>query len=499
MRHFKNYGILRETFCASARDNNESGISMVRHTKIVCTIGPETSSPERLRALVDAGMNVARLNFSHGTHEDHRAVIRVLRDLTDRHGSPIGILADLSGPKIRLGEVAHGPIRLNESDALTLTDEQVIGTRTRIGVNYPYLADDVRVDDPILMNDGAVAARVVEISGRDVICRIEQGGEINSRKGVNFPNTPLRVPSLTEKDRTDLAMALNEGVDFVAMSFVRSADDMRTLRSLVRDAGADVKIVAKIEKREALEGFDEILDVSDAIMVARGDLGVETNLARVPLVQKNLIERARKLGRPVITATQMLESMIGNAMPTRAEVADVANAILDGTDAVMLSGETAVGRHPIETAKTMARVIDATEASELHWQQFRRRSDRNEFSVAESIGNSVAQISVDLKVAAIVVSTTSGSTALTVSKFRPRAPIVAGTPRPDVARRLTLSWGVIPVDLPSLHSTDQMIAEASASARRTGAVQTGDKIIITAGIPFGKTGGTNLLLVQTLQ
>ena len=474
------------------------GYPMVRRTKIVCTIGPETASPDRLRALVDAGMGVARLNFSHGSHDDHRNVIHTLRDLSNECGSPVGILADLSGPKIRLGKVQGGPIAFETGDHVTFTDEEIVGTRTRIGVNYPHLSADVRVGDAIMMNDGVVAARVEAIVGHDVVCGIVSGGEVDSHKGVNFPLTPLRVASLTEKDRRDLAMALEEGVDFVAMSFVRCADDMRTLRGLVEATGSSAKLIAKIEKREALDSFDEILEASDGIMVARGDLGVETEIANVPIVQKDLISRTREHGKPVITATQMLESMIKSPMPTRAEVTDVANAILDGTDAVMLSGETAVGRYPLETVRTMSDVIRATESAGRAAPPTRRSVDRNDFSVSEAIGHSVAQISLDLSVAAVVVCTNSGSTARTAAKFRPQAPIIAGTPSHSVASQLTLSWGVIPVILPHLESTDQMVDEVSVAARGTGVVSAGDRIVITAGVPFGRTGGTNLLLVQTL-
>jgi pyruvate kinase len=471
---------------------------MARRTKIVCTIGPETSSPDRLGELVEAGMNVARVNLSHGSHDDHRQVINELRSRTDCHGSPIGILADLSGPKIRLGEISGGPIRLQQGDTVALTAEPVLGSRERMPVSYEFLADDVQVGDSIMMNDGAVAAEVVEICDRDVVCQVLHSGEVSTHKGVNFPVTALRVPSLTEKDRLDLAMVLEADVDFVAMSFVRSADDMRVLRGLVKDFGSTAKIIAKIEKREALENFDEILDVSDGIMVARGDLGVETDLARVPIVQKDLIARAHGRGRPVITATQMLESMIHSAMPTRAEVTDVANAILDGTDAVMLSGETAVGRYPVQTVETMADIIEATETSGIGSQQIRRHADLGEFSYAEAIGHSVSQMSVNMTIDAIVVCTDSGSTALTAARFRPCAPIIAGTPWPEIARGLTISWGVIPVVISPLKSTDQMISEVSVAARRTGIVETGDCIVITAGVPFGGGGGTNLLMVQTL-
>lgn len=471
---------------------------MIRRTKIVCTIGPQTSSPERLVQLVDAGMNVARLNFSHGTHAEHRAVIRALRSLNDRYGSPIGILADLCGPKIRLGKLPRGPISVQRGETITLTSDQTDPGSARLSVSYPFLSEDVRVGQPILIADGEVVANVVEIRGRDVLCEILAGGELSSHKGVNFPQTLLRIPSLTEKDQDDLAMALDECVDFVAMSFVRTPGDMRTLRGLVEESRHPATLIAKIEKREALENFDSILEASDGIMVARGDLGVETDLARVPLVQKDLIARAREKARPVITATQMLESMIQHPMPTRAEVADVANAILDGTDAVMLSGETAVGRYPIEAVRMMANVVAAAEGAADERTRLRRNADRTRLNVSESIAQSSAQMSRDLEAAAVVVCTDSGTTARLVSRFRPSAPIVAGTPRPVVARQLTLSWGVIPVLLETLHSTDHMISETSAAARRTGVVRSGDQIVITAGIPFGKAGGTNLLLVQTL-
>jgi len=443
-------------------------------------------------------MNVARVNFSHGSHEDHRRVMGHVRSLADSFGSPIGILADLCGPKIRLGRVVDEPLELVEGDRVVLTSDDVDGSRERLSIGYEYLSRDVRRGDPIVMNDGAVTARVDDMRGADVHCTIEHGGEVGSHKGANFPATPLRVPSLTDKDRLDLEVALDAGADFVALSFVREADDIKTLRGLIEQHGHPAKIIAKIEKREALDNFDEILLESDGIMVARGDLGIETELAEVPFVQKDLISRARAMSRPVITATQMLESMVTNAIPTRAEVADVANAILDGTDAVMLSAETAIGRNPVATVDTMACIIRAAESSSVDRPVFQRGVDRRRFSVSEAIGHGTAQLCTDLDISAAVVYTTAGMTARTVARFRPMAPIIAGTHDPLVARQLTASWGVVSVALPELSSLDHMVREVSAAAVGTGVVCAGDQVVIAAGIPFGGTPHTNLLLVQSL-
>jgi pyruvate kinase len=471
---------------------------MPRRAKIVCTIGPRSSSPEVLRALVDAGMSVARLNMSHGTHDEHREVIQHLRQLRTAFGSPIGILADLSGPKIRVGKIAEGAINLSRGDEVLFTSDNVVGTSERISVSYPHLSEDVAVEDPILIADGAILARVVGIEGRQVRCRIEKGGRLTDHKGVNFPTTNLQVPSLTDKDRHDLQMVLAEDVDFVALSFVRHAEDIQTLRELIAKSEHSPRIIAKIEKPEALSGFDPILHTSDGIMIARGDLGVETELARVPMVQKDLIARTREAGKPVITATQMLESMVDSPIPTRAEVTDVANAILDGTDAVMLSEETAIGHYPVETVEMMSKIIDSTESSNEKKPPARRSADRDCFSVTEAIGQGSAQVAQELAVSAIIVSTSSGNTASTVARFRPDAPILAGTPSARIAGQLSLTWGVIPMLLPPVESTDQLIEESTTAAYKTGVVGSGDQVVFTAGIPFGVVGGTNLVLVKTL-
>ena len=359
------------------------------------------------------------------------------------------------------------------------------------------MSQDARVGDPILIADGTIVARVVGLRGSDVVCRIERGGKLSRHKGVNFPLTPLRVPSLTDKDRDDLRLALEQRVDFVALSFVRRAEDLHELRGLIEQSDHRPMIVAKIEKQEALENFDAILDASDAVMIARGDLGVETQLSRVPVVQKQLIKRTREAAKPVITATQMLESMVDHPMPTRAEVTDVANAILDGSDAVMLSEETAIGEFPVETVEMMAEIIEQTEGSAGYSAGIRRAADREEFSVTEAIGNASAVISHDLDVAAILVSTSSGSTARAVARFRPKPPILAGTPNGSVCGQLALTWGVTPLLLPHAESTDQMIDDAIEAARGTSVVSSGDRVLITAGVPMG-AGGTNLLMVRTV-
>jgi pyruvate kinase len=443
-------------------------------------------------------MNIARVNFSHGTEEEHRTVIRAARALRGQYGEPVGVLADLAGPKIRLGHLDKGPRQVIEGEILVLTGDSCVEQGDKLPITYPRLSEDVRVGDALVMNEGDVSARVVEIRGADVVCVVEDGGELASDKGVNFPHSPLCVDAITEKDRADIRVAQEERVDFLALSFVRSAQDIALLRDLLAQGDHKPRVIAKIEKREALTNFDDILAAADGIMVARGDLGLETELARVPMVQKDLIARARAKGKPVITATQMLESMIKNAMPTRAEVADVANAILDGTDAVMLSGETAIGRYPVETVRMMANVVMATEACQTLQVSYRRIEDRGQFTLSEAISQSTAQIAWDLQPAAIVVCTDSGLTGRAVSRFRPSVPIVAATPHAEVARQLTLSWGVIPTLLEPITTTDDLIKHAFAAVVATNIAKRGEQVIITAGIPFGDASTTNLLLVQVI-
>jgi pyruvate kinase len=467
-------------------------------TKIVCTIGPASRSPRILRRLILAGMNVARLNFSHGTHSEHLAVLRQVRRLASELGRPVAVLQDLGGPKIRVGEFAAGPVTLKPGAVFTLTGRRVPGDETRVSVSYPRLAAEVRPGDPLLLSDGALELVVLRRTARDVVCRVVTGGPLASHKGVNLPSRSLRVPSLTARDKRDLDFGVRHGVDFVALSFVRRAADISEVRRFIEARGASIPIVAKIEKHEALERIDEIVAAADAVMVARGDLGVETPLENVPQVQKMLIRLANRSGKPVITATQMLRSMVDSPRPTRAEVSDVANAILDGTDAVMLSEETAVGRYPLEAVRMMAKVARETESAFPYQTWFRDRNAGATDSLAEAVAFSACTLAASVRAACLVTFTSSGSTARLASRCRPACPIAAPTPHPSTYRRLALVWGVVPILGRRLKTSDAMIGQALRAARQAGLAKKGDTVIITAGIPPGVPGTTNLIKAETI-
>ena len=462
----------------------------MRKAKIVATIGPASREPLMLLALLEAGMDAARLNFSHGEHHEHARVIRDLRRLTTLRERSLTILADLPGPKIRTGKLEGGkPIVLEASQRVTLTGEQVVGNRQRLSISYPRLAQDVKAGNRILLADGLIELHVLERKGKNVICRVQNGGELGERKGVNLPGAKLRISSVTARDREHVRFALKHGVNFVAQSFVRSADDVRQLKQLIRRLGYDTPVIAKIEKPEALEQLEEILEVADGVMVARGDLGVEMNPEQVPVAQKRIIALANDRRKPVITATQMLESMIQNPRPTRAEASDVANAIFDGTDAVMLSGESASGRYPREAVAMMARIIEQAETAAPQLQRRRRGKP----DVAETIAESVAVAADHLQLKAIAVFTESGSTARLVSKARPAAPIVAFCPNRGVRRRLALLWGVLPRRINRLRLVDELFSEAARRLRQEKMVEKGDTIAVVAGTPLGTRGTTNML------
>ncbi|MFH1006519.1 MAG: pyruvate kinase [Candidatus Latescibacterota bacterium] len=470
----------------------------MRKTKIVCTIGPASSSEKGLRALMDAGMDVARLNFSHGTQAEHGRVIALIRKLSEERGRPVGILQDLCGPKIRVGALRSASVMLDKGDRIVLTSTEVSGDAHRIGVSYARLAEDIHPGEAILINDGAIALEVRSREGDGLVCVVKRGGELLPGKGVNFPESQLGVEALTPKDREDLLFGVAQGVDWVALSFVRRPEDVSGAKELLRAHGADTPVIAKIEKREALDCLDEIVAVSDGVMVARGDLGVEAALEEVPLAQKRIIALCNRMGKPVITATQMLESMREHPYPTRAEVSDVANAILDGTDAVMLSQETAIGDFPAESVRMMARVAEKTEtALEVGGALFRRRADQT-YSVSDAISHATCSAAADLEVAAIITATMSGSTARMVARYRPRAPILAVSPNRDTRNRLCLSWGVVPMPLGHVSDTDEMVAQSVETALGTGLVARGDRVILTAGIPLEQTGTTNLLRVYDI-
>lgn len=466
-----------------------------RRTKIVATIGPATSSPDVLRALIEAGATTLRLNFSHGTHEDHQRNIRLIRQTSFELNQPVGILQDLQGPKIRLGRFENGSIVLKKGDRFVLTSNQMIGTQEMSCVTYEPLADEVPEGATILLDDGRVEMRVEEVkrSAGELHCEVVVGGVLSNSKGVNFPGVYLSIKAMTDKDRKDLTFGLDQGVDWVALSFVRNPNDVLEIKELISAAGKQVPVIVKIEKHEAIEEMDAILSISDGVMVARGDLGVELPAEDVPILQKRLISTANRMGIPVITATQMLDSMVHSPRPTRAEVSDVANAIIDGTDAVMLSNETAVGKYPIEAVKTMAQI-----ALRIEQEPSRDRSSNSGRSIPNAISQAVGNIAEQLEAAAIMTLTKTGATARNVSKFRPHKPILAVTPHVDVARQLQLVWGVKPLLVLDLPSTGQTFQAAVNVAQEQNLLHEGDLIVMTAGTLQGVSGSTDLIKVEVV-
>jgi len=471
----------------------------LRRTKIVATIGPATSSPEMLKAIIEAGATTLRLNFSHGTHADHQRSIRLIRQTAFELNQPVAILQDLQGPKIRLGRFENGSIVLAKGDRFTLTNRPIPGTQEISCVTYDYLAAEVPVGAKILLDDGRVEMVVKEIHREqgDLICFVTVGGKLSNNKGVNFPGVYLSVKAMTDKDREDLMFGLDQGVDWVALSFVRNPQDILEIKDLISSTGKNIPVIAKIEKHEAIEQMEAVLSLCDGVMVARGDLGVELPAEDVPILQKRLISTANRLGIPIITATQMLDSMVSNARPTRAEVSDVANAILDGTDAVMLSNETAVGTYPIEAVATMARIAERIEQEEdLDFHSRQTRDSRR--SIPNAISQAVGQIAENLGAAAIMTLTQTGATARNVSKFRPRTPILAITPHVNVARQLQLVWGVKPLLVLELPSTGQTFQAAINVAQEKNLLAEGDLVVMTAGTLQGVSGSTDLIKVEVV-
>ncbi len=471
--------------------------NFLRRTKIVATIGPATSSLEVLRDLIEAGATTLRLNFSHGTHDDHQRSIRLIRQVSFELNQPVGILQDLQGPKIRLGKFENGSINLEKGDPFILTSHLMPGTQGKSCVTYEPLADEVPAGAVILLDDGKVEMRVekVDKAARELHCEVVVGGVLSNNKGVNFPGVYLSVKALTDKDKEDLMFGLDQGVDWVALSFVRNPQDILEIKELIASAGKNVPVIAKIEKHEAIEQMEAILSLCDGVMVARGDLGVELPAEDVPILQKRLIATSNRLGIPVITATQMLDSMLSNPRPTRAEISDVANAILDGTDAVMLSNETAVGKFPVQAVETMARIACRMEQDPIYK---RRTEDMGGRSIPNAISSAVGQIAEQLGAAAIMTLTKSGATARNVSKFRPNKPILAITPHVDVARQLQLVWGVKPLLVLNLISTGQTFQAALNVAQETGLLTQGDLVVMTAGTLQGVSGSTDLIKVEVV-
>ncbi len=472
---------------------------IMRKTKIVCTIGPASESLENTKKLISAGMNVARLNFSHGDYEEHGTRIKTIRQACQELGKTVAILLDTKGPEIRTGKLGVDVIELVQGEYITLSTEDFLGDKDRIPVTYKELPQDVSVGSTILIDDGLIGLTVVDIQGTEIKCQIVNDGPIKSKKGVNVPGVAISMPGITEKDANDIRFGIEMGVDFIAASFVRRASDVLEIRELLeRHDARHIQIISKIENQQGVDNLDEILEVSDGLMVARGDLGVEIPAEEVPIVQKLMIEKCNRVGKPVITATQMLDSMQRNPRPTRAEASDVANAIFDGTDAIMLSGETAAGKYPMESVQTMSRIAERAESA-LHYREiFTKQANAQQKSVTEAISQAVANSALDLEAKAIVTSTESGYTARMVSKYRPKSPIVAVTPVEQVLRRLQLVWGVIPVKGVPAQTTDEMFDIAVKGAIDSGVVRLGDTIVITAGVPVGRSGTTNLIKIHNV-
>ncbi len=469
----------------------------MRKTKIVCTLGPATDDPDILRKLMQNGMNVARLNFSHGTHEEQQKRVDLFKQIRDELGLPIALLLDTKGPEIRLGNFETGSVDLKEGQLFTLTVRDVLGNDEMVSVSYKGLPDDVSVGNRILIDDGLIELLVREVDGPDIRCEVQNEGKVSNHKGINVPGVSIKLPYMSEKDKQDICFGIKNDFDFIAASFVRTAQDVWEVRKVLeQNGGSNIQIIAKIENGEGVANIEEILRFSDGIMVARGDMGVEIPLEELPIIQKMLIEKCYKAGKPVITATQMLDSMIRNPRPTRAETTDIANGIYDGTSAIMLSGETSVGKYPVESLKTMARIAVRTERSIDYRKRFALESFNVQPNVTNAISHATCTTAHDLGAAAIISVTKSGHTARMVSKFRPACPIVATTTSVKVYRQLAISWGVYPLLADIKETTDDLFDHAVEKALQSGIVKNGDLVVITAGLPLGISGTTNILKVH---
>ncbi|MDF2546345.1 MAG: pyruvate kinase [Anaerosolibacter sp.] len=470
----------------------------MRKTKIVCTIGPASEKKDVLEKIILQGMNVARLNFSHGSHEEHLKRIEAVKDVREELGLPVAILLDTKGPEIRTGNFKDGEAFLEEGKEYTLTTRDVAGDENICTISYKELPKDVKKGDSILIDDGLIGLEVLEIiDNTDIKCSIKNSGTVKNHKGVNVPGVKINLPAITQKDSDDIIFGIQNDIDFIAASFVRKAADVLEIRKILEAHNAgDIQIISKIENQEGVDNIDEIIEISDGIMVARGDLGVEIPTEQVPLVQKMIIKKCNAVGKPVITATQMLDSMIRNPRPTRAEVTDVANAIFDGTDAIMLSGETAAGKYPLESVGTMANIAKTTEASLNYEQILKEKGIGKDKTITDAISHATCTTAYDLGASAILTATSSGHTARMVSKFRPKAPIIATTTTQKVARKLALTWGTYPVIIREAQSTDEVFDAAIQKSLATGHIKGGDLIVITAGVPVGVAGTTNTIKVH---
>ena len=470
----------------------------IKRTKIVCTLGPASDKEETLTQLVENGLNVCRFNFSHGSHEEHKGRLDLAKKVREKLNQPVALLLDTKGPEIRTGNFDQPEVLLEEGKKFTITMKEVMGTKEMCTVSYKGLSNDVKSGDTILIDDGLVGLKVQEVNGDDIVCVVENSGIVKNHKGVNVPGVKINLPAITPKDRSDIEFGISQGIDYIAASFVRKASDVLAIREILEENNAtDIQIISKIENQEGVDNIDEILKVSDGIMVARGDLGVEIPTEEIPIVQKMMIKKCNELAKPVITATQMLDSMIRNPRPTRAEVTDVANAIYDGTDAIMLSGETAAGKYPVEAVKTMATIAKRTEET-LDYDAILKANGKNNNTVTDAISHATCTTAVDLDASSIITSTSSGYTARMVSKFRPKCPIIATTNDEKIMRRLALTWGVYSIKSSEAGNTDEVIENSIEAAKEAKYINNGELVVITAGVPVGVSGTTNLIKVHVI-
>ncbi len=471
----------------------------MRRTKIICTLGPAVDDEEMIRTLIRTGMDAARFNFSHGSHPEHLARLNMLKRVRDAMGRPVATILDTKGPEIRIRGFEEPSVTLESGDPFTLTTQDVVGNKGWVSVTYPRLHEELAPGQQILIDDGLVAIRVERIEGANIICTVENGGTLSANKSLNIPGVHIQLPALTEKDVDDIRFGVENDFDFVAASFVRRAADVEAVRAVLQECGGDeVKIIAKIENQEGVDNLDEILAAADGIMVARGDLGVEIPAARVPILQKQMIRKGLQAGKPVITATQMLDSMIRNPRPTRAEVSDVANAVYDGTGCVMLSGETAGGRYPVEALTAMAAIVTETENAIDYWRNFQKQRIIPASDINDAITHTCCLTAKDLNATAILAATNSGRSARMICRFRPACPVAALTMHEKVRRQLNISWGVIPFLTGEVTSTDRIFSLATEVAVKERLVRHGDVVVITAGVPLGKSGFTNLIKAQVI-
>ena len=468
----------------------------MRKTKIICTLGPSTDKDGVLRELIANGMNVARFNFSHGSHEEHKGRLDLLKSLREELGKPVAALLDTKGPEIRLKDFKNGTEMLEAGQTFTLTTRDVEGTKEICSITYKDLPQDVAPGGTIMLDDGLIKLQIQTVNDTDIVCTVLNNGKIKNKKGVNVPGVHLSMPYMSQRDKDDIIFGIEQGFDFIAASFVRTAQDVYEIRNLLNEYDSNIRIIAKIENREGVNNIDSILAAADAVMVARGDLGVEIDFTELPGIQKTIIDRSFSFGKPIVTATQMLDSMIVNPRPTRAEISDVANAIYDGTSAIMLSGETAAGAYPVEALKTMSAIAERTEQEGFHLRGRQMDSNPGKISVSDATAHAACLTARDVNAAAIVTVSESGTTARLLSKYRPQQPIIACVMREQVQRQLSLSWGITPLMMSLAHSTDELIEMSTALAKENGYLHNGELAVVTAGVPVGVSGTTNMIKIH---